>query len=207
MIPLLALSECWICYYTMCWWLPRLSLCGLRGLTSIIDHRMKTHYKRSALCLAIRVTEKGLSVVAASLQLSSWQNHSLRLLSGHTRQKQNQEILLKPLICNLLTLVAHQGYKLSENLQFLPSVDKHSPRVSFTNGQRSSPDIALSLSGIKECKYTTNKFLLDPDGGLGRREGNENGDKTKVDFESVCQLVSKDALALDLLAPSFQIAT
>lgn len=47
----------------MCWLLPRLSLCGLRGLTSIIDHRMKTHYKRSALCLTITVTEKGLMVL------------------------------------------------------------------------------------------------------------------------------------------------
>lgn len=40
-----------------------LSLWGLRGLTSIIDQRMHAHYKISALCLSIRVTEEGLMVL------------------------------------------------------------------------------------------------------------------------------------------------
>lgn len=115
-------------------------------------------------------------------------------------------MLLKRLICKLLTLVAHQGYTLSkaglslcENLQFLTSVDKHSQRVSFTNGQRNCPEegekSGLSLSGITECKYTTNKFLLEHNGGLGRQGdemGKEDGGcKTRVDAEPVHQLVSK----------------
>lgn len=117
------------------------------------------------------------------------------------------EMLLKRLICNLLTLVAHQGYTLSkaglslcENLQFLTSVDKHSQRVSFTNGQRNCPEegdtSGLSLSGIRECKYTTNKFLLEHNRGLARQEDGmrkEDGGRreTKVDAKPVHQLVSE----------------
>lgn len=91
------------------------------------------------------------------------------------------EALLKCLTCNLLTTVAHLGYKLSEvrlslyqALPFLPSVVKHSPRVSFTNGQRTRPEEGdpsrLSLSSIRECKCRTNKFLPEHNGGLGRQE-------------------------------------
>lgn len=90
-------------------------------------------------------------------------------------------MLLKHLICNVLTLVANQGFivskaglSLCKNLQFLTSVTKHSQRFSFTSTERNSPEegetSGLSLSGIRECKYTTNKFLLEHNGGLGRQE-------------------------------------
>lgn len=116
-------------------------------------------------------------------------------------------MLLKHLICNLLTLVAHQGYTLSKaglslraNLQFLTSVDKRSQRVSFTNGQGNCPEegeaSGLSLSGVGECKYATNKeFLAEHNGGLGRQEDEmrkeDGGRQTKVDGEPLRQLVSK----------------
>lgn len=115
-------------------------------------------------------------------------------------------MLLKRLICNILTLVAHQGFivskaglSLCKNLQFLTSVNKHSQRFSFTNGERNCPEegetSSLSLSGIRECKYTTNKFLLEHNGGLGRQEDEmrkeDGGRKTKVDAGPVHQLVSK----------------
>lgn len=88
-------------------------------------------------------------------------------------------MLLKRFICSVLTSVAHQGsthskagLSLCKNLQFLTSVDKHSQKVSFTNVQRNCPEEGelLSLSGTRECKYTTNKFLLEHNGGLGRQE-------------------------------------
>lgn len=91
----------------------------------------------------------------------------------------------------LPTLAA--GLSLGANLQFLTSVDKHSQRVSFTNGQRNCPEegdtSALSLSGIKECKYTTSKFLLEHNGGLGRQEDEmrkeDGGAAKQVDVEPV----------------------
>lgn len=101
---------------------------------------------------------------------------------GRMGEKQKAaSMLLKPFICNVLTPVARQGFPLSTaglslgtNLQFLTSDDKHSQRVSFTNRQRKCPEegdtSGLSLSGIKECKFTTSKFLLDHNGGLGRQE-------------------------------------
>lgn len=157
---------------------------------------MEAHYKISALCLSIRVTEKGLVVLPCHGELST------RLLTKPGSQGSDgeqeegtkpAEILLKRLICNLLTLVARQGYKrakagllLYENLQFLTSVDKHSQRVSFTNGQRNCPEegetSGLSLSGIRECKYTTNKFLLEHNGGLGRQ-----GDEMRKGREGVAK--------------------
>lgn len=90
-------------------------------------------------------------------------------------------MLLKRFICSVLTSVAHQGFtrskaglSLCKNLQFLTSVDKHSQKVSFTNGQRNCPEEGeisdLSLSGTRECKYSPNKFLLEHNGGLGRQE-------------------------------------
>lgn len=39
---------------------------GLRGLTSVIGWRMEAHYKISALCLSIRVTERGSAAAAAA---------------------------------------------------------------------------------------------------------------------------------------------
>lgn len=97
------------------------------------------------------------------------------------KEPKRAEILLKHFICNILTLVAHQGLPLAKaglslckNLQFLTSVTEHSQRISFTNGQRNCPEEGeasdLSLSGIKECKYTTNKFHMEHNGGLERQE-------------------------------------
>lgn len=179
-----ALSKCCGCCQTM----PRLplllSLAGLRGLTSVIGWRMEAHYKISALCLSIRVTERGLAAVPCHSEPSTSQltkPGSRGSVGEQGEETKPAEMLLKCLICNVLTLVAHQGCTLSkaglslcENLQFLTSVDKRSQRVSFTNGQRNCPEEGetsdLSLSSIKECKYTTNKFLLEHNGGLGRQE-------------------------------------
>lgn len=145
---------------------------------------MEAHYKISALCLSIRVTERGLAVVPCHRESSTrrlTKPGSQGSVGEQGEETKPAEILLKRLICNVLTLVAHQGYTLSKaglslckNLQFLTSVDKHSQRVSFTHGQRNCPaegeTSGLSLSSIKECKYTTNKFLLEHNGGLGRQE-------------------------------------
>lgn len=145
---------------------------------------MEAHYTISALCLSIRVTEKGLVVLLCHSEPSTCCLTKLGSPGSVGEQEEETnpaEMLLKHLICNLLTLVAHQGYALSkaglslyENLQFLTSVDKHSQRVSFTNGQRNCPEegetSGLSLSTIRECKCTTNKFLLEHNGGLRRQE-------------------------------------
>lgn len=161
-----------------------LSLAGLRGLTSVIGWRMEAHYKISALCLSIRVTERGLVAVPCHSELSTCRLTKLGSQGSageEGKETKPAEMLLKRLICNVLTLVTHQGFTLSKaglslckNLQFLTSVDKHSQRVSFTNGQRNCPEegeiSGLSLSGIRECKYTTNKFLLEHNGGLGRQK-------------------------------------
>lgn len=68
-----ALSKCCGCCQTM----PRLplllSLAGLRGLTSVIGWRMEAHYKISALCLSIRVTERGLAAVPCHSEPSTSQ--------------------------------------------------------------------------------------------------------------------------------------
>lgn len=100
---------------------------------------MDAHYKISALCLSIRVTEKGLVVLPRHSEPST-----RRLTKpgpqgpagGEEEETKAAEMLLKLLICNLLTLVAHQGHTFStaglslcENLQFLTSVDKRSQRV------------------------------------------------------------------------------
>lgn len=160
------------------------ALLRLRGLTSIIGWRMEAHYKISALCLSIRVTERGLVVLLFHSKPSTCRLTKTGSQGSAGEQEietKPAEMLLKRLICNLLTLVAHQGYRLSkaelslcENLQFLTSADKRSQWVSFTNGQRNCPEegetSALSLSGIRECKYTTNKFLLEHNGGLWRQE-------------------------------------
>lgn len=50
---------------------PLLSLTGLRGLTSVIGWRMEAHYKISAPCLSIRVTERGLVAVPCHSELST----------------------------------------------------------------------------------------------------------------------------------------
>lgn len=120
-----------------------LSLTGLRGLTSVIGWRMEAHYKISDLCLSIRVTERGLAAVPCqrAFNMSTEKNRVLRFRQRRWGKKQKPaETLLKHFICNVLTLVAHQGFPLSHagllfctDLQFLTSVDKHSLRVSFTN--------------------------------------------------------------------------
>lgn len=145
---------------------------------------MEAHYKISGPCLSIRVTDKGVVVLPCHSE-SSTPLTEQRVSGSSVEEREDEtkpaDILLKRLICNLLTLVAHLGYKLStarlslcESLQFLPPVDKHSPRVSFTNGQRICPEegetSGLSLSGIRECKCTTNKFLPEHNGGPGRQD-------------------------------------
>lgn len=69
----------------------------------------------------------------------------------------------------------------------------------------------LSLSGIRECKCTTNKFLLEHSGGLRRQEdemGKEDGvAKQKYMLNQSTNWFQRDSLALDLLPSSFQIAT
>lgn len=90
------------------------SLCGLRGLTSIIGRRMEAHYKISALCLSIRVTEKGLVVLPCHGEPSTRRLTKPGSRGSDGEQEEGTkpaEILLKRLICNLLTLVARQGYK------------------------------------------------------------------------------------------------
>lgn len=87
------------------------------------------------------------------------------------------------------------GYRSAQISNF--SHPSTSPPRGFhlKNGQRNCPEegdtSALSLSGIKKCKYTTSKFLLEHNGGLGRqdhemrKEGGRGGCKTKVDVEPV----------------------
>lgn len=65
-----ALSKCCSCCQMP--WLPSpFSLAGLRGLTSVIAWRMEAHYKISALCLSIRVTERGLVAAPCHSELCS----------------------------------------------------------------------------------------------------------------------------------------
>lgn len=130
------------------------------------------------------MTEKGLVVLLCHSKPSTCcltKPGSPGSVGEKEEETKPAEMLLKYLICNLLTLVAHQGCELSkaglslyETLQFLASVDKHSQRVSFTNGQRNCSQegeaSGLSLSDIRECKCTTNKFLLEHNGGLRRQE-------------------------------------
>lgn len=146
---------------------------------------MEAYYKISALCLSITVTEKGLVVLPCHSKPSTMPDDKTRVSrfcrrtggSNKTRRDVIKALDLQSLdIGGTSGLHAHSKAELSlcENLQFLTSVDKHSQRVSFTNGQRNCPEegetSGLSLSGIRECKYTTNKFLMEHNGGLGRQE-------------------------------------
>lgn len=70
----------------------------------------------SALCLSIRVTEKGLVVLPCHSKSSTCRlikpgsHNSVR----EEKETKPAEILLKHLICNLLTLVALRGSILSK---------------------------------------------------------------------------------------------
>lgn len=74
---------------------------------------MEAHYKISALCLSIRVTEKGLVELACHSESSTCQmtKPGSQGSVGEEEETKPADILLKHLICNLLTLVAHQGSK------------------------------------------------------------------------------------------------
>lgn len=75
---------------------------------------MEAHYKISTLCLSIRVTEKGLVVLPCHGEPSTRRLTKPGSRGSDGEQEEGTkpaEILLKRLICNLLTLVARQGYK------------------------------------------------------------------------------------------------
>lgn len=91
------------------------------------------------------------------------------------------------------------AYRSERSSNFSPALTSDPRGFHLENGPRNCPEegeeSGLSLSGITQCKYCTNKFLPENNGGLERQEDEmrkeEGGRQTKVDAELAHQLVSK----------------
>lgn len=146
---------------------------------------MEAHYKISALCLSIRVTERGLVAVPCHSELSTCrltqqgpQGFCWRRREGNKTSRDVIKVLhLQCLdISGTSGLHTLQGWAIAPRESSISHIRRQALPEGFIykTGRENCPEEGeisdLSLSGTRECKYTTNKFLPEHNGGLGRQE-------------------------------------